>query len=891
MARARTRHLTLERLEKRCLLTAFGVPWPEIGHLTLSFAPDGTPAGGHASNLFATLNAQMPARQWEEDVVRAFQTWAVQSNINIGLVADGGQPFGVLGLKQSDPRFGDVRIGAFPMGTEVLAVANPYDPFVANTWVGDVFLNSAFAFGGNGANSNYDLFSVALHEAGHVLGIGHSSDPNSPMFERFHAGANLTRADAASLQALYGIRQADVWEGPAGNGSLATAAPLEFNSSADGAASIDVAADIRSLSDVDSYRLAAPQGSQSLEVSVDVAGYSLLTPRVIVLDATGKVVSAAVATDPLNNNLSIALDHVEPGGAYVVQVSSGRGDVFGIGSYELHATFHGPKLVVPHNTNAAGPNAAQNGAQQLAAMSGYVQHDYRELNGMRILATTPGYVEHTYYELDDTVNPATATRTYEVRSADVGPDLTNVMTVVLNYSDYPGVKFKVVVHNDQGNLVATKTMADFAGHLELQAMSVYSARNYYIKVISYRTPADGATYELRVDYAQDGTHLENYVNDSLSRDQHSLARTLQVNESQQFHLVLGTSDWSAPTQAGLRMQIVDQHGQSVYAMSVADGALRSGDVFLDSGRYIVTFTRAAESDDAPVIFQLGGLTTSEPLGPQLQDTTQEPLDSPTASALAQLAFYWLPNNSNVAAAILVNHGSPVQGAPDPVAAPSAAAFSRNPVTDAKISTGVVQVAQPIRDDRATAVIFARPGYSDDMSAAQVPIDAGAVLRQIAAANARLFAAPSFSGRSTSQERLVSCKQRPILNLREMTAIQPHNAAHAAGSAPVLVDEVLSAESDNQPSDGEDSPSAAAPLAENRSLIDRFFAWIQSLDARADATWTLPPVCAALGWIALKRLPRVRREDRLVEARLPGRDRLAPRRCQTIFMETIGAPRS
>src|SRR5271157_6062754 len=122
MVRAGTKHLTLERLEERRVLTEYGVPWPESEDLTLSFAPDGTAGGNQPSDLFASLNAQMPTRQWELDILRAFQTWAVQSNINIGLVADGGQPFGILGLKQGDPRFGDIRIGAFPLGADVLAV-------------------------------------------------------------------------------------------------------------------------------------------------------------------------------------------------------------------------------------------------------------------------------------------------------------------------------------------------------------------------------------------------------------------------------------------------------------------------------------------------------------------------------------------------------------------------------------------------------------------------------------------------------------------------------------------------------------------------------------------------------------------------------------------------
>src|SRR5262245_40966032 len=169
---AHARPLTLEWLEDRTMPAAYGVPWPEPEELTISFAADGTAAGGQSSVLFRTLDARMPTRVWQQEILRAFQTWAAAADINVRLVADGGQAFGTLGLKQGDPRFGDVRIGAFPMAGDVLAVSNPYDPFVANTWVGDIFLNSAYRFGVGAQGGSYDLFSVLLHEAGHALGLG-----------------------------------------------------------------------------------------------------------------------------------------------------------------------------------------------------------------------------------------------------------------------------------------------------------------------------------------------------------------------------------------------------------------------------------------------------------------------------------------------------------------------------------------------------------------------------------------------------------------------------------------------------------------------------------------------------------------------------------------------
>src|SRR5215813_10600580 len=101
---AKSRRLYVEPLEDRCTPATFGNPWPDASHLTLSFAPDGTAIGTNTSNLIATLNAVAPTKTWELAILQAFQTWAVNANLNIGVVADGGQPFGATGAIQGDAR-------------------------------------------------------------------------------------------------------------------------------------------------------------------------------------------------------------------------------------------------------------------------------------------------------------------------------------------------------------------------------------------------------------------------------------------------------------------------------------------------------------------------------------------------------------------------------------------------------------------------------------------------------------------------------------------------------------------------------------------------------------------------------------------------------------------
>src|SRR5688500_17649034 len=161
--RNRNALLFLERLEDRCTPVTWGTPWPDASHLTLSFAPDGTQVGPNASNLFASLNAIGPTALWQREVVRAFQTSAVNANINLSVVPDSGLAFGTTGAIQSDARFGDIRIGAYRMAFDAEATASAFQ-LEAGTWSGDVAVNTAAGFGIQGAG-RYDLFSVLLHEA------------------------------------------------------------------------------------------------------------------------------------------------------------------------------------------------------------------------------------------------------------------------------------------------------------------------------------------------------------------------------------------------------------------------------------------------------------------------------------------------------------------------------------------------------------------------------------------------------------------------------------------------------------------------------------------------------------------------------------------------------
>jgi len=180
--RLRPSALGIERLECRAVPASWGNTWADPGRMTISFAPDGTDVNGAPSQLFQELGG-LGTATWQREILRAFQTWAVQSNINLSVVSDNGKPFGEDGPGQGNPWYGDIRVGAAALGEGELAVSTPFDLF--GRWSGDVLLNTSHSFSVGGGSDTYDLYTVMLQEAGHVFGIGNNPDAASAMYTQY----------------------------------------------------------------------------------------------------------------------------------------------------------------------------------------------------------------------------------------------------------------------------------------------------------------------------------------------------------------------------------------------------------------------------------------------------------------------------------------------------------------------------------------------------------------------------------------------------------------------------------------------------------------------------------------------------------------------------------
>ena len=619
-----------EHLESRYLLDGGGLVWNDTSQLTLSFVPDGTDVGGESSALFEQFDDVATTRQWKDTILQAFQTWAVHTQVNVGVVHDSGLPMGTPGPRTEDPRFGDIRIGSRPLVGDVLALGVSQNSVVAGTWAGDVIFNSEASIG-----SLEDLFAVALHEAGHVFGLDESDDPASPMHSHgLPTSSTLTPEDIERLQELHGDRLPDQYEP---NNSFRTATRLvdPMPGQAAKLPPILMFGDLTTRDDVDYFVLPINrQFSGKIEVRVQSAGISLLAPHVRVLNSDGTEVGRSSSPRANGATVMVQLNDADPRERYFIEVSSARGDVFAIGAYSLVVSFASiPQVdtervddVVLERTRELTSDQVQSLLRNPRALLNLDLANDDDPSGAQDLASREGLNATERFTQVASISQESDIDYYRFATkSESGNNVLNLTVRPLR----PGTLIpEATIFDSRRQVVPAETLVNGNGELVLQAR-LEPGKHYFIRVAAEDAegPLRVGNYRIVLSLVDEWVEMAPFMKGQLNDEAPNHVQALYIARPQLFHFAIDTHsvrDRREGNQA-VFVNFWDSEREVLTRVSSPLDATRSSHgILLLPGAYAVQVFSDVLGDRIaqPAQFLLRGTTFSDPFGVDPNDPTE-----------------------------------------------------------------------------------------------------------------------------------------------------------------------------------------------------------------------------------------------------------------------------
>ncbi|HVW10039.1 MAG TPA: matrixin family metalloprotease [Bryobacteraceae bacterium] len=151
----------------------------------------------HLSYYFGSLTAKVPAATVQSEILRAFAAWASRINVTFQPAASANLPRSI-SISFASGAHGD----AYPFDGPGGMLGHTFYPAPINSEpiAGNMHFDADEAWG---VNAGIDIYTVALHEIGHALGLSHSDDPNDVMYPYYQPGRALSANDIGAALELY----------------------------------------------------------------------------------------------------------------------------------------------------------------------------------------------------------------------------------------------------------------------------------------------------------------------------------------------------------------------------------------------------------------------------------------------------------------------------------------------------------------------------------------------------------------------------------------------------------------------------------------------------------------------------------------------------------------
>lgn len=616
----------MQTLEDRRLLTVFGTAWPDERNLSISFPIDGVQVGSYPNEINELLDPIAARQDWQELALRAYQTWAVHADINIGLRNDYNIDFGAPGMTVGDPRFGEFRFGAIPQ-QGLIANSVPFQA-IAGTYSGDLILNSNQQFTFDNWDNNTgpdpatilpnqrDLFSLFLHETGNTLGLDDNLMDWSVMFRQYTVPKGILAAeDIASIEALYGQRS-DPYE-LVDNGQIQFASLIPTPVGLDPTHEvIRTRGSMRAGDDVDTYKI-VPTGDTAT-LRVHAKGISLLQSQFEVLDSFGQVIAQTNSASVFDNDNELTINGLLGHSEVYLRVSAiDPNDVYSAGDYWIEIDYREAAQ------RAADPSPGQydSGPDTLFANYDLVDSELG-FNDSIADATSLTPSSGDRYQFESSVSSTTDIDYLKIASPTTvaGRLVVHVTGVGLSK---PDVVLSVVDSAGQAVGTAARLRAD--GTFTIEVATPQASQDYFLRVSVDPSSAVGVgNYVAVAEFEAPASQMHELASGDLTAAADKFVRwTADKTKLFRFDLA-STSDDAGQA---VRVTIYDAHTREIKAVSVAQAGLtRNTLAWLQQGEYILRFT-AVSAGELPVTGAHFSLTVDGISDDQDEDP-DDPADDP-----------------------------------------------------------------------------------------------------------------------------------------------------------------------------------------------------------------------------------------------------------------------